>query len=167
MTDRFRTWKDGKKGTNVESTIGPDGFLAGTGWKNRHILRRATENLQTVSRSFEVVPVRGGTALRFNGSKEKALDEWRAIADLLGKTTVTTIVTPVLKYYVQGTQVEYDRETRHLFKRSNTFERIGTPADPVWKADVSGHGITIVGDWDEIKKTRQETGLNIFQMLQL
>lgn len=167
MNDRYQTWKDEEKGVNVKSTIGPDGFLAVTGWKNRHILRRATENLQTVSTSFKVVPVQGGVSLLYTGSKGKALDEWRAIADLLGKTTVTTIVTPSLRYYVQGTQVGYDRATRHLFRRSNTVERLGTPADPIWRANVSGYGITITGDWDEIKETRQETGLNIFQMLQL
>lgn len=83
------------------------------------------------------------------------------------KTTVVSTVTPGLRYYVQGTQVGYDKETRHLFKRRNTLERLGSPADPVWKANVSGYKITMIGKWDEIKETRRKMGFNVFQMLQL
>ncbi len=167
MAERYRTWKDEEKRTNIDSTTGPKGLVPVTGWKNRNVLRRATENLTKVTASFEIVPVPSGTALQFKGEKKKAMEEWSAIVELLGETTVVAIVTPGLEYYVQGTQIGYDRATRHLFKRGNTLERLGTPADPIWRANVSGYGITIVGDWDEIKKTRQETGLNIFQMLQL
>lgn len=153
MQERYRTWTD-EIGKRAGDIVGPEGLVPVIGWKNRHTLRSVAGNVKNVLASFEAVAVQGGTAVRYTGSNAGALDEWRAITGLLGKTTVVAIVTPGLEYYVRGTQLGYDQVTRHLFKRSNSLEQIGTPVDPVWKADLSGYTVTIVGDWEEIKRSK-------------
>lgn len=167
MMDRFKSIlkEEADVGIATDGGLGP--LLPVPGHKNRDLLRKATSNIDEVTTRFERIPVGDGTVIRYNGDKAEALEQWRAIAEILGHTTVVAIVTPGLLYYVQGTQVGYSPSTRHMFRRSNTVERLGLPNEPRWCANVSGYVITIIGDWDEIKKTRKETGYTIFRMLQL
>ncbi|MCL6633236.1 MAG: hypothetical protein K6T63_11470 [Alicyclobacillus herbarius] len=166
MMDRYQAFLQEPNGGET-LTSGCDGLIPVPGPKNRHLLRNALFNIDQVTTALKSIPVVDGNVIRHSGEKSKALDQWRTITELIGQTTVMAIVTPGLRYYVQGTQVGYTPTTKHLFRRSNTLERVGVPNQPHWRANISGHVVEIVGNWDEIKKARKKMGYNIFQMLQL
>lgn len=137
------------------------------GHKNRHLLRKTMTNLDGALTTWQKVSVEGGVAVCHDDNKHLALEQWRAITELLGQTTVMTFATQGLQYYVEGSQVGYTPATRHLFRRGNTAESVGLPNEPRWSVNVSGYRIEIAGKWDEIKRTRREHGYNMFQMVQL
>lgn len=164
MKDRYRQFTQEVRGPELEVR---DGLVPARGWQNRHLLRRMAENVDAALTAFRLVPVQGGKALRYGDGREKALEQWEALMDLTAKTTVVALVTPGLQYYVEGSQVGYTTATRHLFKNSNTVERVGSPMDLAWELSVSGYRLLISGKWSDIEETHRETGYNIFQLLQL
>lgn len=167
MTDRFALFTADEPGIQMSKPHGADELIPVTGHQNRNLLRKATSNINEVTTRFKRVPTEYGVAICFTGEKGQALEQWKALAELLGQTTMMSVATTGLLYYVQGTQVGYTPATRHLFRKSNTVERIGLPNEPHWRANVSGYQIDIQGDWDEIKLAKKRMGYNLFQMLQL
>jgi hypothetical protein len=167
MMDRFQTMITDEPGTVTSNADGAERLAPVPGYQNRKLLRRATSNIDEVTTKFQRISTGDGVAICYTGDKKQALEQWKALTELLGQTTMMAIVTPGLSYYVQGTQVGYTPATRHLFKRSNTVERVGLPNEPSWRLNVSGYQIEIRGSWDEIKMTRKHAGYNLFQMLQL
>ncbi len=164
MMDRFRDMiSDGHRATADNLNM----LKPVPGWKNRHLMRKVMPNVGKATTTLRKVVSKDGIAVCFTGEMEAALDQWRTLAELFGQATSMAIVTEGLHYYVQGTQVGYTPSTRHLFRRSNTVERVGLPDKPHWRMNVSGYQITILGDWSEIRKVRKSTGYNLFQILQL
>lgn len=166
MMDRFQDMmleSDQVTASSVELR----GMIPVPGRKNRHLLRKTMLNVDGALTTMRKISVEDGFAVCHHGKKHLALDQWKAIMELLGQTTVMTIATQGLQYYVEGSQVGYTPKTRHLFRRGNTVKRIGLPNEPRWLVNVSGHRIEITGNWDDIKRTRREHGYNMFQMLQL
>ncbi|WP_029419955.1 hypothetical protein [Alicyclobacillus macrosporangiidus] len=166
MMDQYRRFIEEVSQT-VQEELCPVGLTPVVGWRNRHSLKTAMTKLPTAFPTFELVKVRGGEGVRFTGSKDEALEQWQGVTDLLAKTTVVSIATQALRYYVEGSQVGYLPTTRHLFKRGNTVERLRTPSDPAWRLNVSGYHVVIMGDWGEIERVHKETGYSILHMLQL
>jgi hypothetical protein len=165
MMDQYKRFVEEIR-EEAESNLGvPVGLVPVRGWRNRHSLRTAAENLENAFPVFELIRVKGGQVLRHKGEKVKALEQWEAVTDLLGKTTVVSFVTPGLQYYVEGSLAGYPSVIRHLFRQGNTVERLGTPLEPAWRLNISGYTVVVVGKWSEIEKTRRELGYNIFQML--
>jgi len=166
MMDRFQDMlSDSYLSANVGGPLREMNPVVGQ--KNRHLLRKTMMNVDGALTAMRKVVVDDGYAVCHYGNTHLALDQWKAIAELLGQTTVMTFATQGLQYYVEGSQVGYTPATRHLFRRGNTVERIGLPNKPHWLVNVSGYRIEISGKWDELKQARKEYGYNMFQMLQL
>lgn len=168
MTEQFQKFKTENTLLKAKPDGIPSRFVKVEGTQNRKSLELALSGLKGDS-SFSLVFTQDdcGKSLRYKRMWERANNEWELIADMLGKTMVIALATDGFRYYIRGTEVGYDRETRHLFKKQNRLERLGTPVDPIWRAQVSGYTILICGDWGEIYRARKEDGYNLFQMLQL
>lgn len=167
MQDKFREICTDDRSVQQETIPGLESLRPVPGHQNRTLLSKATFNLEQVTTTFGRKVIRDGIVIYHEGNLAMALEQWKAIAELVAQTTVMAIVTPGLEYYVQGTEVGYSPSTRHLFRHGNTVQRIGLPNEPHWVLNVSGYTVDIRGKWDEITKTRRENGYNVFQMLQL
>lgn len=167
MKDKFKEICTDDRSVQQEVIPGLEMLKPVPGYQNRTLLSKATFNIQKVTTALERQTIRDGTVIYHRGNLAMALEQWKAIAELVAQTTVMAIVTPGLEYYVQGTEVGYAPATRHLFRHGNRVERIGLPNEPHWVLNISGYTVDIQGQWGEITKTRREHGYNVFQMLQL
>lgn len=153
----------GKRYKNVKA-IG--GLVPVTGSLSKQLIRQLSESLEDLAAAFLVSDVEHGRVVQYRDSRKRALAEWRELADLIAKAAAATIVTDELRHYVAGTEDGYHPSTRAMFVPGNQVEKLGKPYEPYWKVNMAGHNINLYGNWDRIRKTRDETGLNIFHMLQ-
>src|SRR5579875_2086998 len=58
------------------------------GRKNRHLLRKTMMNVDGALTTMKKISVEDGFAVCHHGKKHLALDQWKAITELLGQTTV-------------------------------------------------------------------------------
>ena len=144
-----------------------DGLIPITGTTSRRIIEHAMQHIETVTTVFDVVDVGGARVVQWRDNQDQALEEWGELAGKLTRVAVATVVTDELQHYVRGTEAAYHPSTRHMFVRGNTVEKIGMPYELRWRMKMAGHTISLYGDWERIRKTRDETGLTIFQMLQV
>jgi hypothetical protein len=150
---------------NIQGDSHNDDLVPVQDKKNKQLLEHTMKKMNGVNPKLQLIRGKCFLALRYLGDKSNALKDWQGIVKLWKYTTVVTLATQGLGYYVEGSQAGYNPRTKFLFNPSNYVEKLGYPNEPNWLVHISNYNITIVGDWGEIEKTRRELGLNIFQML--